>query len=114
MEYIDPPGRLTDGGLAIIAEIPTLKGLYLFVKQSSSITNTSLRHLSKLTSLEELHISGDRIGDAGLVYLRGLPSLQYVLLCGSKFTDDGLVHLKEIPSLRIRRWLGQSYEDAFA
>ena len=32
LEYIEPPGRLTDGCLALIAEIPTLKGLYLFVK----------------------------------------------------------------------------------
>ncbi|MDH4239608.1 MAG: hypothetical protein OEW48_08605 [Phycisphaerae bacterium] len=101
LEYIEPPSRLTDGCLALIAEIPTLKGLYLFVKQGSSITNKSLRHLSNLTSLEELYISGDRIGDAGLIHLRGLPNLQYILLCSSRFTDDGLVHLKEIPSLRV-------------
>jgi len=101
LEYIDIPPRLTDGGLALIAELPLLKGLYFLGRLTSGITNASLRHLGKLTSLEELYICGDRIGDAGLVHLRGLPRLQYLLLCGSNFTDGGLIHVKEIPSLRI-------------
>ena len=101
LEYLDTPPRLTDGGLALIAEIPSLKGLYFLGRLTSGITNASLRHLSKLTSLEELYISGDHIGDAGLAHLRELPRLQYLLLCSNNFTDAGLIHVKEITSLRI-------------
>ena len=101
LEYLDIPPRLTENGLALIAELPLLKGLYFLGRLTSGITNTSLRHLSKMTSLEELYICGDRIGDAGLEHLRALPCLQYLLLCSNNFTDDGLVHVKEIPSLRI-------------
>jgi len=101
LEYLDIPPRLTDRGMAYIAELTTLKGLYLGGVQISQVTDAGLRHLSKLTSLEELYIRGERMGDAGLAHLRDLPRLEYLCLFGSHFSDRGMVHVKIMPSLRI-------------
>jgi len=84
--------------LAEIAQIQSLKGLYL---RESRITNAGLAHLAKLTSLEELALGQGRMTNAGLAHLAKLRSLRYLMLSGKNFTDAGMVHLKSIPSLRI-------------
>lgn len=99
LEYLGMPGRVTDIGMAYVAELSSLKGLY-FGSMGSRVTDAGLRHLAKLTALKELALWGEQMGDAGLIHLRDLPRLEYLFLCGSAFTDDGLVHLKDIPSLR--------------
>jgi Leucine-rich repeat (LRR) protein len=100
LEYLHAPDGLTDTGLAYVAELPSLKGLYLEGKDSR-VTDAGLRHLSKLNSIEELYLKGERMGDAGLAYLRDLPRLKYLCLCGSNFTDRGMAYVKEMSSLRI-------------
>jgi Leucine-rich repeat (LRR) protein len=101
LEYLSLPDRATDRALAYVAELPSLKGLYIGTIGGSLVTNAGLRNLAELTSLEELYLRGERMGDAGLAYLQDLPRLEYLALYGSHFTDDGCVHLKDIPSLRI-------------
>ncbi|MFC1739414.1 leucine-rich repeat domain-containing protein, partial [Planctomycetota bacterium] len=98
LERLCLPERITDAGLADVAELQSLKGLYLKRNQA---TNTGLAHLAKLSSLEELELGGEHISDAGLVHLAKLPKLRYLLLWGNNFSDAGLVHLKNIPSLKI-------------
>jgi len=98
LERLSLSKRFTDEGLAEVARLPSLKGLYL---KENRLTNAGLAHLGRLTSLEELQLVGGRIGDAGLAHLAKLPSLRYLMLFGKNFSDDGLVHLKNIPSLRI-------------
>ena len=100
LEYLHAPDGLTDAGLAYVAELPSLKGLY-FECKDSRVTDAGLRHLSKLASIEELYLKGERMGDAGLTYLRDLPRLKYLCLYGSGFTDKGMVNVKQMPSLRI-------------
>jgi Leucine-rich repeat (LRR) protein len=89
---------LIDNGLAEVAQIQSLKGLYL---RESRITNAGLAHLANLTSLEELALGQGRMTNAGLAHLAKLPSLQYLMLAGKDFTDAGMAYLKNIPSLRI-------------
>ena len=101
LEYLHLPDRVTDRSLAYVAELPSLKGLYIGTIGGSQVTNAGLRYLSKLTSLEELYLRGERMGDAGLAHLRDLPRLEYLCLYGRHFTDKGMVHVKDIPSLRI-------------
>jgi len=101
LEYLEPPDIVTDEGLTHVAELPSLKGLYIGALGGSVITDAGLRHLSKLTSLEELYLRGERMSDAGLAHLRTLPQLEYLCLYGSHFTDKGMVHVKAMPSLRI-------------
>jgi len=98
LEYLTLPDRITDDGLADVAELQSLKGLYI---KKNMITNAGLRHLAKLSSLEELELGGDRINDAALLHLAKLPSLQYLLLWDKNFTDTGMAYLKNAPSLRI-------------
>ncbi len=100
LEYLHAPDGLTDAGLAYVAELPSLKGLY-FECKDSRVTDAGLRHLSKLNSIEELYLKGERMGDAGLAYLRDLPRLKYLCLYGSRFTDNGMVQVKQMSSLRI-------------
>ncbi len=100
LEYLDLPYRVTDAGMAYVAELPLLKRLY-FGELGSQVTDAGLHHLAKLTALEELALWGERMGDAGLVHLRGLPRLKYLFLRGPHFTDAGCVHLKDISSLRM-------------
>ena len=100
LECLYLPDRVTDRGLAHVAELPSLKRLYIGFIRGSQVTNAGLRHLSKLTLLEELALTGERMSDSGLVYLRGLPRLEYLFLRGTNFTDRGCVHLKDLPSLR--------------
>lgn len=100
LEYLHAPDGLTDAGMAYVAELPSLKGLY-FECKDSRVTDAGLQHLSRLNSIEELYLKGERMGDAGLAYLRDLPRLKYLCLYGSNFTDKGMVHVKQMPSLRI-------------
>jgi hypothetical protein len=99
------PSRPNDAELAQIAELPRLKALYL---TADNCTNRGLRHLRKLTLLEEMQLfmtpGLDRrphpiVDDNGLVHLKNLSSLWYLALRGN-FTDAGLAHLKHIPSLK--------------
>jgi Leucine-rich repeat (LRR) protein len=100
LEYLNLRNRVTDRGMAYVAELPLLRGLYIEA-MDSRITDAGLQHISKATSLEELVLWGERMGDAGLIHLRGLPRLKYLFLRGPHFTDAGCVHLKDIPSLRM-------------
>ncbi|MBL7152542.1 MAG: hypothetical protein ISS79_02405 [Phycisphaerae bacterium] len=100
LEYFHAPESLTDSGLAQVAELGSLKGLYI-VRKSSRVTDAGLKHIGKIKSLEELYLKGERMGDFGLPFLRNLPRLNYLCLYGTNFTDKGMVHVKEMASLRI-------------
>ncbi|HNY80716.1 MAG: hypothetical protein RBS72_09305 [Sedimentisphaerales bacterium] len=98
LRRLTAPDRMDDAGLAHVARLPALTGLYL---RESRVTNAGLRHLAGLQGLEELALGAGRITDAGLVHLGKLPRLRYLLLQGDGFSDAGFVHLKNVPSLRI-------------
>jgi len=108
LERLTLPKGCTDAGLAEVAELRSLRGLYI---RENRITNKGVAHLTKLSNLEELSIGGgyrdevgtvhkSRINDAALVHLAKLGSLRYLML-NDGFTDAGLEYLKNIPSLRI-------------
>ena len=98
LERLSLSKGLTDEGLAEIAQLQSLKGLYL---GESQVTNAGLAQLGNLTALEELELSQGRMTNAGLAHLAKLPSLRYLMLSGKNFTDAGMAHLKNIRSLRI-------------
>jgi len=98
LEYLTPPNTITDAGLAVVAQLPNLKGLYF---NKNRVTNEGLAALARMTALEELSLTADRCNDAGLVHLAGLPRLRYLLLQGQGFTNAGIAHLKNVPSLWI-------------
>ncbi|HPC96453.1 MAG TPA: hypothetical protein PLU87_16010 [Sedimentisphaerales bacterium] len=98
LRRLTAPNRMDDAGLAHIAGLPALTGLYL---QESRVTNAGLRHLAGLQSLEELALGAGRITNDGLAHLAKLPRLHYLLLQGDGFSDAGFVHLKNVPNLHI-------------
>jgi formylglycine-generating enzyme required for sulfatase activity/predicted Ser/Thr protein kinase len=113
--------QVTDDGLAAIADLRNLKQLTL----SGGITDAGLKHLNKLTQLEELHlglakgITGSGftalrdltnlrriacdltdVGDIGLSHLAGLVQLDDLNFGSAPVTDAGLEHLKGLKNLR--------------
>ena len=113
--------RVTDDGLAHLAHMTNVTGLYI---QDTLVTDAGLVHLAGLTSLKELDLTRARVTDEGLVHLEGLINLEELVLSRTLITDDGLaslagfkklirldlsvtkvsdkgiVHLKNLPSLR--------------
>ena len=51
--------------------------------------------------LEELHLDGTDISDAGLAQLRRFSKLKVLTLHGTQVTDSGLAHLRELKSLEF-------------
>jgi len=92
------PDCISDAGLAHVARLSALTGLYF---RENRVTNAGLKHLAGLQGLEELALGGGRITDDGLIHLAPLTRLRYLLLQGKNLTDAGFVHLKNVPSLRI-------------
>jgi len=96
--WLTIPGRMDDNGMAFIAELPALRGLYI---KENRITDAGLAYLPKLASLEELELGGGKITDSGLVHLARLPNLKFLLLWGKSFTNDGFRHLKNMPNIEV-------------
>jgi hypothetical protein len=69
------------------------------VANETAITDIGLAHLSGLSKLRLLHLSGTAVTDAGLVHLDALP-LEVIDLCGTRVTDAGLGHLRAIKTLK--------------
>jgi Leucine-rich repeat (LRR) protein len=92
------PARMDDQGMALIAGLPSLRGLYL---DENRVTDAGLAHVAKLITLEELKLGGGKITDNGLVPLAQLPHLKYLALWGEGFTNGGFRHLKNIPNVEI-------------
>jgi beta-lactamase regulating signal transducer with metallopeptidase domain/Leucine-rich repeat (LRR) protein len=98
LEVLVPPKGLTNRGLSYIAQLKSLKVLYL---QENTVNNAGLkRYLPKLTKLEALGLWSGEINDAGLVSLVGLSKLFFLSLNSGNFTDAGMVYVKDIRSLR--------------
>ena len=90
----------TDASIEILEiRFPNLTDLTL----GGRITDQGLVHLSRLTLLENLSLSGTDVEGSGLAYLSGLPSkLSKVIIDSNKLTDEGMVELSRLPTLR---WL---------
>ncbi len=100
------PRRLTDNALAYVSELPRLKRLNARGWHPAGptvqgpFTDEGLKHLTKLSRLEELNIdSGAGITDEGLSHLAGLPRLKKLLLSSNGVTNEGLRNLAKAKSL---------------
>ena len=78
--------EITDGGMRHLSGLTSLEFLYL---SGTRITDDGVRHLSRLTNLEELDLSNTQITDDGLKYLSGLTRLQLLWIKKTQITDDG-------------------------
>jgi hypothetical protein len=95
---VGPPG-LDDRCLEPIRGLTRLKTLSL---SGNRITDAGLARLAQLTSLESLDLDATDITDAGLVHLEPLRSLKSVNLAATKVTAEGIRKLQTaIPGLEI-------------
>ena len=90
--------QLDEMGIAYISELKSLKGLRLGTKKI--ITSKDFSHLTQLTLLEELFITGGGFEGDGLAHLSQLPSLKFLHLGGGNIGPEGLIHLGKLSSLR--------------
>jgi len=91
-------------GDAALAELSELRSLEVLAF-SGSRTDSSLRHLTKLTSLRELRLDVSEIRGPGLAHLEKLPSLKYLIISGKNFGDGGLAYITNLKSLRrLKLW----------
>jgi hypothetical protein len=91
-----------------MASLSELKGLEMFfIWSATAVTDEGARHLAHLENVENVHISGSRMGDAALEALSKLPKLTRMSLQQNAFTDSGLAHLADMQQLRSL-WIGMS------
>jgi hypothetical protein len=93
------PGRLSDSDLALVGHFSRLERLD-WIGSHPAVTDAGLAHLSGITKLEELNLSGTDITDAGLAHLSRLIKLEELNLSGADITDAGLVHLRGMAGLK--------------
>ena len=100
---------LSAAGFENIGAITNLKDLYFNQVDVSDRNLLDLRNLTGLTSLT-LHRNQSKITDAGLVHLSGMTRLEWLDLTGCKITGRGLASLKEMKQLK-RLCLGWTQVD---
>ena len=88
---IDAEGQMNDAMLADLSRIEHISTLKL--GGSKSVTDAGVFHLSRLSRLRHLDLSGTSITDHGLEVLRALPELETVSLAWTGVTDAGVAHL---------------------
>lgn len=92
----DAPSRITDEGLAVVADLDDLEELGLCCSQ---VTDEGLRHLANLRKLRKLQLSDCAITDEGLAHIAHLDNLEWLLLSGTRVSDAGLQHLTGLKKL---------------
>ena len=91
-ELFDDPGDAND-------PVGVLRAYFVDLR-STKVTDSDLRHLTELTSLEGVALGSANVTDAGLEHLKGLTNLKHLSFHkGTKFTDAGLAHLKGLTNL---------------
>ncbi len=91
------PSEFDDESLATLKELPY--GLYRVNLRDAQITDTGMKHLRGLTSLQTLWLSNTQITDAGLKNLEG-QYISHLELNDTRVTDAGLDHLRTVTGLR--------------
>lgn len=84
-------GQMTDAMIQDVSSIEHITSLKL--GGSRSVTDAGMRHLSRLSRLRYLDLSGTGITDQGLEVLRALPELETISLAWTGVTDDGVANL---------------------
>ncbi|MFM8735818.1 MAG: hypothetical protein ACKOC8_11550 [Pirellulales bacterium] len=91
--------EVRDGALAVVAELPALRRLYLH--ELASVGDVGLAHLAKAHDLEVLDIwSLPQVTDATAAVIAGLPNLKELSIRETGMSEASLDALAKIPKLR--------------
>jgi hypothetical protein len=88
--------RITDAGLAQLAEMPALESI-VFISEgnaTTTITDAGLVHVGKMNHLNGLFILGLPITDTGLDYLKGIDDLRVLRVYRTQVTKRGIEELQ--------------------
>lgn len=100
---------VTDEGIAAIKDWKKLKRLNV---HGTKCSDTTLEHVSGITSLESLNIGSAVITDVGLERLVNLPNLHELTMGGNEISDAGLQALREMTGLRYLDLSGREGTDS--
>jgi hypothetical protein len=93
-------GEITDRGLAALAGQRELEKLSL--RYAAGITDAGLAHLSRLSKLQSMHLTGSDVSDASVGLLTNLKSLRGLYLRWTRVTHEGAATLrKKLPNCGI-------------
>jgi hypothetical protein len=106
---VDAAGQMTDAMLEDVSRIDQITTLKL--GGSQSVSDAGVCHLSRLSRLRHLDLSGTGITDRGLEFLRALPELETVSLAWTKVTAAGVMHLSGCERLSSINLQGTSTGD---
>lgn len=98
-ELLIDRGRMTDRGLASLAQLPKLEHVRL---RGVKLTDASLQQLCAIPTLQRLNVPQADFSDDGLAALGQLNQLQLLRFASPRVTAAGIAHLTAVPSLR---WL---------
>jgi len=88
--------EVTDSGLKALNLVPSLQHLYL---GETEIRGTGLTELLDLVKLRTLDLHQTRITDAALRYLRPMENLDNLNLANTKVTNAAIAHIKRLRQL---------------
>jgi hypothetical protein len=100
---------VTDEGMAAIKDWKKLKRLDVHGTKSS---DTTLEHISGITTLESVNIGSAVITDVGLERLISLPNLKELTVGGNEIGDAGLQALRDMPGLTYLDLSGRQGTDS--
>lgn len=100
---------VTDEGLAAVKEWKHLKRLNV---HGTKISDTTLEHVSGITTLESLNVGSSMVTDVGLERLSSLPNLKELSIGGNELGDAGLQALRLLPGLTYLDMNGRQGTDS--
>jgi internalin A len=103
--------RITDAGIANLAELPALESLYIY--NDNELSDACLVPIAKLTNLRELVCRSKKMTPAAYEKASGLTKLE-ILGLGAKpeLGDTELSHISKLSQIRELRIGGDSLSDA--
>ncbi|HUW18604.1 MAG TPA: hypothetical protein VMW16_04815 [Sedimentisphaerales bacterium] len=104
--------RVTDKGLALIAEMKSLRSLNI---DGSEVSPEGMASVGKIKSLTELDVGGRHITDAHIAKLAECDGFKSLALHDCPVTDAGLAHIAKLKSLeKLTIWNMQVSGDGLA
>ena len=100
---------MTDEGLAAIKNWKKLKRLNV---HGTKISDTTLEHISGITTLESVNVGSGMVTDVGIERLATLPNLKELTIGGNELGDAGLQGLRQIPGLTYLDLSGRQGTDS--
>ena len=100
---------VTDEGLARLAQVTSLRKLYL---RTPGVKGQGLAHLKRVNGLKSLELLGAVVGEGALTHLAGLEGLLELSTPYMRLTDAGLSRLAKMKSLQRLNLYGCEVTDA--